>query len=79
MSPVYEYKCSCGNHYEAFHSVDYRDDEVCPDCGFKPERVFSIPAKPVVYEYYSENLDARITGPKQKQRILKEKNMSEVG
>lgn len=36
-------------------------------------------AKPVVYEYYSENLDARITGPKQKARLLKEKNLSEVG
>jgi DNA-directed RNA polymerase subunit RPC12/RpoP len=79
MSPMYEYKCSCGNHYEAHHLMGFRDCEVCPDCGFKPERVFSLNAKPVVYEYFSESLMAKITGPKQKQRILKEKNMSEVG
>lgn len=77
--PLYEYRCSCGNYHEAFHSVDFRDAEICPDCGCRPERILSLNAKPVVCEYYSENLQARITGPKQKQKILKEKNMSEVG
>lgn len=77
--PLYEYHCSCGNHWEAHRSVDYRDMEACSDCLRKPQRVFSMNAKPVVYEYYSENLDARITGPKQKARLLKEKNLSEVG
>jgi putative FmdB family regulatory protein len=77
--PMYEYKCSCGNHYDAVHSVETRDFEVCPDCGFKPKRVFAAPAKPTILEYFSENLNAWITGPKQKSRLLKEKNLSEVG
>ncbi len=78
MSPIYEYRCACGKHYEAYHSVDLRDYEVCSNCGTKPERVLSFDAKPIVYEYFSENLNAQITGPKQKAQLLKEKNMSEV-
>lgn len=76
--PMYEYACSCGNNYDAHHSVDTRDDEVCPDCGFKPERVFSVVGRPVVYEYFSESLNERVTGPRQKARLLREKNLSEV-
>lgn len=77
--PLYEYKCSCGNLWEARHSVDFRNEEVCPDCGFRPQRVYSFNNKPVVHEYFSENLNARVTGPKQKARLLKEKNLTEVG
>ena len=77
--PLYEYWCSCGNRWEAGHSVENRNDEFCPDCLARANRTYRINARPVVYEYYSENLDARITGPKQKARLLKEKNLSEVG
>lgn len=77
--PLYEYKCPCGKLWEARHTVDDRDGETCESCGNKPVRVFSAPARPVVYEYYSENLNAVVTGPKQKARLLREKNLTEVG
>ena len=78
MSPIYEYKCSCGSHYEVHHSVENRDNEVCPDCGYKPQRICSVPSNPVVYEYYSESLDAQITGPKQKSQLMKAKSVTEA-
>lgn len=75
--PLYEYKCSCGNHWDAFHSIEFRDSETC-ECGLKADRVWAFPqGRPVVYEYFSENLDAQITGPRQKQRVMKEKDVSE--
>jgi len=77
--PTYLYECTCGNTYEMFHHIENRDDEVCPDCGFKPKRLIAMTGKPVVYEYFSENLNARVTGPKQKARLLKERNLPEVG
>jgi putative FmdB family regulatory protein len=76
--PTYQYKCSCGNDYEAWHHIKDRDNEVCPDCGFKPERVWVMTSKPVVYEYYSESLDCMITGPEQKKRLMKEKGVVEA-
>lgn len=79
MSPLYEYRCACGKHHEAYHSVDFRDAETCPQCGLKPERVLSLNATPVVHEYWSENLQAQITGPRQRREIMKKNNMSEIG
>lgn len=65
--------------WEAWKKVDSRDDEFCEECGKRAVRIISRQARPVVYEYYSESLDAYITGPQQKSRILKEKDISEVG
>lgn len=76
--PLYEYKC-CGQTWDAFHEVPYRDCEVCDTCGKTAKRIFAPPSKPVVMEYYSEALDSKITGPKQKSRLMKERNVSEVG
>jgi putative FmdB family regulatory protein len=77
--PLYEYKCPCGRLWEARHTIDERDDEICPVCFQQPVRVLSLPGKPVVYEYYSENLGAVVTGPKQKAQLIKERNLTEVG
>ncbi len=77
MSPIYDYYCECGNEWEAFHSIEDRLNEICA-CGKKASRKLTLSSRPVVYEYFSENLNAHITGPKQKQRILREKNISEV-
>lgn len=79
MSPLYEYKCTCGKFWEARHTIDERDEEACAACGEKPKRVLSLTAKPVVYEYYSDNLGTMVTGPKQKAQLLKERNLTEVG
>jgi len=77
--PVYDYACqSCGLEWEAYHEIEERNSEWC-DCGELAKRIYFMNGKPVVYEYYSENLGARITGPAQRQRLMKEKDLSEVG
>lgn len=77
--PIYEYKCAiCGEEFEAFHWIADRQKQM--HCGEKALLLISkSQGRPVVKEYYSENLDARITGPRQKERIMKERNVSEVG
>jgi hypothetical protein len=59
--------------------VELRDTEVCKECNDPATRQLAPPARPVVYEYYSESLDEMITGPAQKARIMKQKGVSEVG
>ncbi len=79
MSPIYEYECSrCGLVWEAYHHVDDREEETCL-CGKRAKKRLSVTAHPVVYEYFSESLNAHITGPKQKQEIMKRLNVSEAG
>ena len=76
--PLYEYMCfHCDNTWEAFNKIDARHGEICPVC--KSPAVISIvnTAKPIVLEYYCEQSDTRITGPRQRKRVLREKNMEE--
>jgi len=77
--PSYEYVCpKCSHEWEAIHRVDARLNEKCTFCGTKAKILISATARPVTYEYFSENLDAKITGPKQRREIMKRKNMEEV-
>lgn len=79
MTPVYDYRCDdCDLEWEEFHEVKERDNEWC-QCGKRAKKLMKLKSKPVVYEYYSENLDAVITGPKQRKRIMKERDVTEVG
>lgn len=76
--PIYRYHCSsCGKECEIFNSVENREYAFC-ECGSPMRKVFSLISKPIVYDYYSENLGARITGPQHKRRLMKEKNVSEA-
>lgn len=76
--PFYDYYCDCGLEWEEYNDINNRDNEMC-GCGKPAKRKLQLNAKPVVLEYYSESLDARITGPKQKERVMRERNVSEVG
>lgn len=77
--PIYEYKCEkCGKEFEEFHVVSERHLSFC--CGQEAKRLIpKSQAKPVVLEYYSEASDTYFTGPKQRDRILKEKNLACIG
>ena len=76
--PTYCYKCEgCGREFEAFHHIDERNEEVCCGQGATIQIPLQI-CKPIIKEYFSENLNCQITGPRQKQRLLKEKNLAEV-
>jgi putative FmdB family regulatory protein len=75
--PVYDYHCpDCNLTWETYNRVDCRDNEVCV-CGKKAERKLQFISKPVVYDYYSENLGAQVTGPRQRKRLMKMKNLEE--
>lgn len=77
--PVYEYACDgCGTEWEAYRQVEDRDNETCESCNRKATRLMSTPGRPVVYGYFSENLDSYITGPKQKQEVMKKKGVTEM-
>lgn len=79
MSPVYDFRCKdCGLEWEEYHEIKDRDNEWC-GCGMKAERLLKFKTTPIIYEYYSENLGAQITGPKQKKRIMEERGVHEVG
>ncbi len=54
--------------------------EKCQDCGQKA-RIVIRPTriKPQIMEYFDEHLNAYITGPAQKKRIMREKNLEEKG
>ena len=76
--PIYDYFCDCGKTWEDIRSVKNRNSMVC-ECGHLAKIAISIPARPVIHEYYSENLNAQITGPAQKKRVMKAKGMEESG
>lgn len=83
MSPVYTYRCNeCGalievvEHISQLGSKRYICDE--KSCDGEMQRMISeTQGKPVTYNYFSENLDAHITGIQQKRRVMKEKNLEE--
>jgi putative FmdB family regulatory protein len=73
--PIYPYRCDkCGNKWEAVHGVSERDNESC--CG-KPaiREIAKTFGRPVILEGYNEGLGAYVTGPKQKAKIMQEKNL----
>ena len=73
--PLYEYNCPiCGKEYEAFRKVDNRLE--ASHCGVVSSLRISITSRPVILDYYSESLGQRITGPKQKEEVMKTKGVS---
>lgn len=80
--PIYAYyceKCDPDAEWEAFNSINDRHSVLCPECGDKALIAMSITARPVIQEYYSDNLQAQITGPAQKKRLMKAKGLEETG
>lgn len=78
--PLYEYVCKeCDREqWEAVHKVECRKTERCPDCGGESEIQMSLQQRPVILDYYSEGLDAYITSPKQKRKLMKAKNLEDA-
>ena len=77
--PIYEYKCEfCGKTWEDFRKISERYKSDCI-CGQKATLKIGNISRPVILEYYSENLCTRITGPKQKRDIMRQKGVEEAG
>lgn len=78
--PLYEYLCKeCNEEWEAVHTIDTRKEEYCIYCGNKAELLISKTSRPVVHEYFSENLDAYVTGSKHRKQLMKEKGLEAIG
>lgn len=78
--PLYQYVChECATNWEAINRIAERLNQRCPDCDGEATIVITLRARPVIHEYYSDNLGAQITGPRQKKRIMKEKGVEESG
>ncbi len=77
--PLYEYKCpQCEEEWDAVHKVECRKTEKCPFCDSQAELQMSINARPQVLDYYSENLDTHITSPKQRRKLMKQKDLEDA-
>lgn len=76
--PIYEYQCEdCVEQWETFHSVDTRKEEKCAYCDEKATLLMSVGARPIIEEYYSENLGAVVTGPKHRKELMRQKGLEE--
>lgn len=78
MSPIYQYQCvTCGEKFEEFRHIEDRGN--AEHCGEKAKLLISSTGRPVVYEYFSENLGSYVTGPAQRARLMKEKGVEAAG
>ena len=76
--PIYEYEClDCKEEWETYHTVDTRLEETCAYCSKKASMLMSVQARPIIEEYYSENLGAVVTGPKHRKELMKQKGLEE--
>ena len=76
--PLYGYECStCITEWESVRTVDTRKEEYCTTCDVQAQIMISTPSRPVIYEYYSEQLEGMVTGPKQKKQLAKSKGLEE--
>ena len=80
--PLYEYRCEkCGEVFDAFRSVEDRKKTKCETCGENAEMQISFTAsiqKPIA-PYYCEGLGQVVHSRAQRKRVMKERNLEEVG
>lgn len=77
--PMYDFLCkTCSHEFEAFTHSKHKDYINCEKCHMPTETLITIKSKPLFYEGYDEQLDAYITGPAHKRRIMEEKGISEI-
>lgn len=76
--PMYEYEClACNEEWETVRTVDTRMEENCAYCGEKAKLLISVGARPIIEDYYSENLGTIVTGPKHRKELMRAKGLEE--
>lgn len=77
--PLYTYAClSCGQETDDYRSVANRDD--CPkcECGGETKKIISVYRVHSDMEpYYDDNLETHIKSRKHREKVMKEKGVSE--
>lgn len=80
--PVYNYSCSvCKKEWEGSNTIAERYNEFC--CKKQANKIIAVPgskvAEPVVYNYFCEGSGEYVTGRKQRDEMLKRRNLVPVG
>ena len=65
--------------WEAFSKLSDKDKVFCPTCQRYAESLITIRSRPNVFmEEYDEGLDAVVTGPAHRRKIMKERHYEEI-
>ena len=78
--PTYSYRChDCNEVTDAFRHVSDRDVCAPCDCGGKTRKIFSNSRiHSDITPYFDENLECYIQGKQHRNRVMKERGVSEV-
>lgn len=77
--PLYEWKCGCGETADEFRRMAERNLPKTCACGKKMERVItSYKALGDLTPYYDENLESWVESRKHRQKVMREKGVSEM-
>ena len=76
--PLYTYK-HCDTIWETSKLIKDRNDEFCKTCGSRADKLVDEIRRPIFMEYYDEGLGQQVTGPNQRQRLIREKGLEESG
>jgi len=78
--PIYDLKCkSCNNEFEVICHHKVVQDNHCAECGGECDIQIGLQGKPQVLEYWDESLNAHITGPAQKARVMSKLGVESIG
>jgi len=76
--PIYDYVCQCGRKKEVVRKIADIDRPVRCVCNRMMRRIIpGSQGKPVIMDYYSENLGERITGPRHKRSVMNRLGVTE--
>jgi len=78
---IYQYRCrDCKEITEAIRKVEDRDEPVlCDGCGGDCRKIISLSRPhPDMQPYYDENLETHIESRQHREKVMKEKGVSEA-
>lgn len=76
--PSYDFEClDCKFNFEDFTPIVRKDDMLCPNCNGKTKTLITQHGFQY-YEGWDDTLQRYLTGPGQRRRLMKEKNIEEV-
>lgn len=79
--PLYDLKClKCDEEWEDYSTVAMKDLFKCPidNCNGMGVTQITCSSKPHYYEEYDKELKTQITGPAQREKVLRSKNLVEL-
>ncbi len=76
--PSYDFEClNCKLNFEDFATVSNKDNIICPNCKGKTKTLITQHGFQY-YEGWDDTLQTYLTGPAQRRKFMKEKDIDEV-